>query len=324
MPTPLKIPDREERRIVSEKYSKGMSMPLLAKEYNVSPASIKLILNEYGVPVLKRDTNLRKTIRVFNESGLGVKDIAGKTGQSPESVRAILHKMGLKSNRKFHRTKHSLNDSYFEKIDNERKAYYLGLLYADGNVNNDNHGRNGISILLKKSDINVLQLFKEDISYTGEIRDRVFVDKNWSTQSILSFSSQKMKNDLFALGCTPAKSLTLKMPSIPSEFMHHFIRGYFDGDGCVYVGKRKARGVYYPICNITICGSYDFCVGLRDKLKELYDIRSLVRDEDKSIQILILCAKKDVIAFLEKIYEGATIFIKRKKEKFDTWRHSFR
>lgn len=30
--------------------------------------------------------------------------------------------------------KYSLNESYFEKIDSEEKAYFLGFLFSDGSV----------------------------------------------------------------------------------------------------------------------------------------------------------------------------------------------
>ena len=49
-----------------------------------------------------------------------------------------------------------------------------------------------------------------------------------------------MVNDLINLGCIPNKSLTLTFPDfINDELLPHFIRGYFDGDGCIWNGKRK-------------------------------------------------------------------------------------
>lgn len=46
--------------------------------------------------------------------------------------------------------------------------------------------------------------------------------------------------DLCNLGCIPQKSLTLTFPTcLPENLMASFILGYFDGDGCVWNGKRK-------------------------------------------------------------------------------------
>ena len=48
-----------------------------------------------------------------------------------------------------------------------------------------------------------------------------------------------MANDLINLGCIPNKSLILLPPKLKDEFISHFIRGYFDGDGSI--GKYKNR-----------------------------------------------------------------------------------
>ena len=55
-------------------------------------------------------------------------------------------------------------------------------------------------------------------------------------------TAKKIFKDLIKLGVTPRKSLTLKFPTFLNEdLMRHFIRGYFDGDGCIWDGKRQKR-----------------------------------------------------------------------------------
>lgn len=62
-----------------------------------------------------------------------------------------------------------------------------------------------------------------------------------------SIVNKHLWNTLNNLGCTPQKSLTLKFPNIGSELFISFIRGYFDGDGCLtyYKGDKV-----YPKCDI--------------------------------------------------------------------------
>lgn len=57
---------------------------------------------------------------------------------------------------------------------------------------------------------------------------------------ILRFSSVDMCRDLFNLGIPKNKSVSIKFPTFLNEdLIHHFIRGYFDGNGCIWSGKRK-------------------------------------------------------------------------------------
>lgn len=65
-------------------------------------------------------------------------------------------------------------------------------------------------------------------------------------------TNKHLKNTLILYGCTPRKSLTLKFPNI-IDFKNDFIRGYIDGDGCIYVSKKKAS-----LDKVFILGTEDF------------------------------------------------------------------
>lgn len=67
-------------------------------------------------------------------------------------------------------------------------------------------------------------------------------NSNNKDKSTVNFSSLSLCKDLTKLGAKRNKSLTLEFPSdeiVPKKYKHHFIRGYFDGDGCIWNGKRK-------------------------------------------------------------------------------------
>lgn len=61
--------------------------------------------------------------------------------------------------------------------------------------------------------------------------------------SRIQISSKTLTADLLKLGCTPRKSLTLKFPNDgifkSNDLIRHFIRGYFDGDGSVFISMEK-------------------------------------------------------------------------------------
>ena len=128
--------------------------------------------------------------------------------------------------------KYNVNDVYFNKIDTEEKAYWLGFLLADGCIH-ERDGQDRLSLVLGIKDKNHLEKFKKSLSFEGPIID--YTKKSGLfiglIHSYIRITSQLLVNDLAKVGCMPRKTLTLEFPIIYDELRHHFIRGYFDGDG---------------------------------------------------------------------------------------------
>jgi intein/homing endonuclease len=84
-----------------------------------------------------------------------------------------------------------------------------------------------------------------------KLNNKIFGRCRWSVQS------KHLWNVLNSYGCVPKKSLILKFPSISifdnKNLIVHFIRGYFDGDGCISYGNKS-----HTKCSINIVGTYDF------------------------------------------------------------------
>lgn len=137
--------------------------------------------------------------------------------------------------------RYTLNESYFENINSERKAYWLGYLYADGFIGDEHY--NNIVFSQKKSDGYIIKQFADDIEFTGKLREQksnAGSFKNGESQIVINFSSKKMANDLRKLNMLTCKSMTMsELPPIENKYMRHFIRGYFDGDGSIYETKRN-------------------------------------------------------------------------------------
>jgi hypothetical protein len=195
----------------------------------------------------------------------------------------------------------NFNDDYFETIDTEDKAYFLGLLFADGNVYTARHR---VQITLANEDAYILKAFADCIGYTG----KMYIDREKYSKLILP--SKKMCEDLNRLGCTPNKSLTLQFPTeVPDELMHHFIRGCFDGDG--HVSKKK------NCFNVNFTSSKDFM----DKFIELLDILEIshtgskkrYKDKEHSAHSVYLRAKS-AKSFFDYIYNNSNLFLERKQK----------
>ncbi|SHJ83986.1 hypothetical protein SAMN02745163_02673 [Clostridium cavendishii DSM 21758] len=213
-------------------------------------------------------------------------------------------------------SKYIQDNSYFEKIDTERKAYWLGFLYADGCVFEKGEKNKKIIIQLHPDDKNVLEEFLKDINSNRPI----CVDKKGYI--FIGISSTKMANDLINLGCIPRKSLVLKFPNedmIPKNLINHFVRGYMDGDGCIstYMKLRKKRKSPILICEIKFIGTYDMLYGIKlffDSEKKIL----INRHSPNSCQISFAGKKyRDIV---DSLYENATFYMKRKKDKWDEFK----
>lgn len=130
---------------------------------------------------------------------------------------------------------YSVNDEFFTNINNEKKAYWLGFIAADGCVHNS-PGKRLLTICLAIKDINHLERFRQDI----QCEKPIYIRKDGNPQ--LDICSDKLVADLVRHGIHPRKSKTLKAPVLREDLVHHWIRGYFDGDGSVSLGRNN-KGV---------------------------------------------------------------------------------
>ncbi|MDL2302602.1 LAGLIDADG family homing endonuclease, partial [Lachnospiraceae bacterium OttesenSCG-928-D06] len=137
--------------------------------------------------------------------------------------------------------KYYYDEHYFQQIDSEHKAYWLGFLYADGHIEPLRKGNKikayRIEIGLSAVDKSHLELFLHDIDSNAPLtyKKTIIRDKTYESCRV-RINNTNMCRDLISLGCVPQKSLTLTFPSeelLPGNYVRHFIRGYFDGDGCI-------------------------------------------------------------------------------------------
>jgi hypothetical protein len=222
-------------------------------------------------------------------------------------------KIKIRPNRKYF-----FDENMFADINCEWKAYFLGLLYADGCVRKLN-----IVITLTEKDSYLLDFFNKIIFnnqyklicgksyiYKDKKRNKTYIGKPKKT---LIINSVKTVKDIINKGCIMKKSLTLNFPDyniIPKELFHHFIRGYFDGDGHI------AQNVFMLI------SSNNFCNGFKNWLQKEFNISSYLRSAGKVSRIFL--HKKKYINFIYNfMYKDATIYLKRKKEKFEFLKYNF-
>lgn len=225
-----------------------------------------------------------------------------------------------KFNINFSRTYEILYPDYFSEINSYMKAYWLGLLCADGYL--VNNPSKIVGIQLSEDDKDVLDSLKEHLKSKKpllKIKPRILHvnDKTYISKSMYRFTigNNRMFDDLVNLGLSERKSLILPnvIENIPYKYRDSFIIGYFDGDGCVLLPKgkiKKNNGIWYPShsTQISIRGTESMLNGIKNHLcidKKLFFNKTFV---------LTISDKESIIRFLQ-CYNNLNFFMKRKHDK---------
>ena len=194
------------------------------------------------------------------------------------------------------------NHSYF-KTWSKDMAYVLGMWFADGNVSSKGHY---IHLALRKDDKEILDNIKEKFEFTGKL----IKDKN---NLKLTISSKDLHSDLINLGCIPNKSYINTTPiDIPQKYLQDFIRGYFDGDGCLTLNKYNQKGYSYSYFEVKLLGSKDFIYWLKDNIPFTHS--SLTQRTENCWQISYF--NNQAKLFMSWIYENKGLFLERKFIKY--------
>ena len=117
------------------------------------------------------------------------------------------------------------------------------------------------------------------------------------------------------MGLTTNKTYTLNgdiLKYIPKYLIRDFLRGYFDGDGNVFFGRRYSSGYKY---NVNICGNEDFLL----KSFQVYfpSNNKLYKDlYSRQCYVWKISQKDKVRDFMYYLYYNSSIFLQRKYNEF--------
>lgn len=209
--------------------------------------------------------------------------------------------------------KKEVNSNYFDVIDTEEKAYWLGFFFADGYVSST---KKSIELCIQEYDKSHISKFKKAINSKHKISSKkIKFDGKEFMASRISIKDEKIWKDLVKHGCIPVKSKTIELPSLDSkELYRHFFRGYFDGDGSIQRGNNR-NTVY--VCACITSGSLDFLKSIQLYCKDL-GIRTTLRYPSKnhSAYDLRTTSRNEAITFLNHLYENSTIYLDRKYNQY--------
>lgn len=217
------------------------------------------------------------------------------------------------------KNQYPITDEIFKE--GELKYYFLGLVSADGHINSD---EKSIELCLNHSDISILEQLRDMISPDRPIHDKPSKVKAEYLAKRIKFNSLAIFEMVSEYIGVSNKSRDLKWPeNIPLEFMSHFIRGYFDGDGTlgiVRAQKELSDGLrYYYIPRIRFLGTVPFLTGLTRAI-DRRNKTGVVKPYQKGTENVYVLSYSGISAklIMTFLYKDATLFLKR---KYDLWNY---
>lgn len=268
----------------------------------------------------------RKEIcRLYTEERKGASGIGKIFDCCDKTIKRILTEEGitLRSHRDS-KKQYEYDETYFSQINTSDKAYWLGFLYADGYITKPKQGNPVLGICLAEPE--PIEKFKKALKSNLPVRSYKKV-KGYSDKSIeyrIAFCSKQMVEDLEKWGCVERKTFKLKFPDFLTEdLVPHFIRGYFDGDGSVFLHITKNNGKEYIMLGSQFSGIESF---LKDMVKHfdfIEEDQCVYQDKRKETDCwrIQLASNLRSLKLYHYMYKNCPqdICLSRKREKFENF-----
>lgn len=312
--------DNDRNSEILSLYSIYNNANKVAKIMNLTCGTITKFLKKQGVSVgleklseitPKIELEILRLYEIHRKRGKVKQALLPDTHATDRDIVAVLNKYNIKPDKSKIGQRYKIIDYHcFDNLDAAWKLYFLGLIYADGNL-----CRNAISVSLQDRDKYILDIFSKLIF---EDRPPLLVPKtkpHYRDMYKLSIQSNYIYDKFLGYGLYPNKSLTIDFPKYISDspFISDFVRGHFDGDGGI--GERQLKNGkhhYY----VFICGSNKFINFLCELLRQ-NNIPAYVRP-DGNISTVTIGSKIGIKKFYEFIYRNnPNIYFIRKRDRFE-------
>lgn len=242
------------------------------------------------------------------------RQIAIAYGCRGATISAALKRQGIDTSKRYVRVNlYHFNEHAFDKIDDEQSAYWLGFLFADGHLRKAKKQKaHSLTITLSIKDKEHLLKFNTFLESDYIIRE---CNKKYQYGSRkvaeLTITGQDFGKRLHNLGLIN-KDIKLTMNEIDKSVIHHFIRGFFDGDGCI--AKNRIE--------IIFCGTDEITKWIRIIFHETLGTnieQKLVKNSRSTIiKYLTYGGRNQAKMIYDWMYKDATVYLPRKKLIFDS------
>ena len=257
----------------------------------------------------------KQNIIIDYQNNISLRELEKKYHHTRSNLSKWLEAVGIKTTKGNHYRKYFHQEDFFETIDTEEKAYWLGFMFADGCIiNNENkYGEDQFGLSVAADSADVIEKFKASLKATNPIRYDTS-GKRLGKQVLhkLVLTSQKTVNDLIDKGCYKNKTLLLEPPKhVPNDLIHHFLRGFFDGDGSLTRHQRKNS------IHIQFMVDFTTTKSVAEWIKSILGYGVVIKEQRREYTwYWKLSGNQQVIHFYHYLYDDATIWMDRKYNKF--------
>jgi len=290
-----------DESVVIREYETGSSAAKVAKALGISATQVRRILKRNGVGRRSNRTDAETEALVLEryERGENSEEIAESMGLHGTTVCRIIKRTGGRVRpAEENKRKYRIRSGFFSVIDEEAKAYALGFLFADGNVH-------------KKTNMIKIEVHEQDLDVLHHFIGMIFIDPptigvDRGKYRYITINSGRMKADLMGHGCVPGKTFKTALPLIDDGLMGHFLRGVYDGDGCISVTDRV---------RLNLTGHSSFLKQIM-RFWEGRGIFASYSELKPGVGSLTIGSEDGVHSALCFLYDKWTICLKRKHDKY--------
>ena len=218
--------------------------------------------------------------------------------------------------------KENIKIDIFNPVNTPEAAYILGFYIADGCLNG-----NKFVITLNEKDKEILEKIRD---YMSPITKLIYKKETINKQGIVShpmysfaFACKEIVNCLENLGLGKNKTYLSKSIKniVPRELMWDFIRGYWDGDGCISSSNviKNVKETSYNYINIgfTIISKDPDILNEMNEFFIEEGINTHVYPDNKGNYLVGTHSRSEVEKIYNKLYTSSNLFMERKRTKFN-------
>jgi hypothetical protein len=299
--------------------AEGMPVKDMKNVLGICSERIVKYLDENGIPRIRKASPVRVTPEILSravaryQAGESLPAIARAEGVAHPALWRRLKQSGIpmrslaESKRKY-----TCNHHFFDVIDTEEKAYWLGFIMADGCVSG-----NALIVSLAEKDTEHLHRMASALEATHPVKDKIKSSGYGDFLNCrLHLTSSELVAGLADKGVHPRKSNTCEWPKgVPADLEHHFVRGYVDGDGSFFT-TRDSLG-------FSAIGSISFIASLQTTLMREcgLGLTRLYQKPNSPVTSVRYGGNRQVSRIGAYLYKDATIYLERKRSVVRSLEH---